>query len=727
MSGFGLSPSDVLKLIEISTRVYGAFKDAYNNSESQVEGLVREFTHFHHCLVQLDELMKEYGKPLPFPYLDFEETLTKCQKVIKPYVDNLVDRKKSLKKAYYIIAYIDKEKDIDRLRKQITGHYQALNMCISFLQLRLHLEANKQTQRLLDQVPSRTLSIGGQMYSSRALSWNAEPTDNQSPGLSEQDILYRDWLIFNRWLKSENERIVKESQPRPLSHGESRTSSSSVEEETAAIIFRLRREVQDALTVAENTAQRVAGEKRTHLAPGNAAEMAQFRQQVQNMPQPRRALTRDSACSVSSNSADTMAGSMVTIRPARTSPNSGPIIDRWDYFGLVDWDGLPMDRSNNQAPSIADTIYSASSGWSASSRLSYAGISTAETTPEDWPSRSPMSATSLASFGLEPAAFEWKVLCVKVQVECRRGPEAHGKTSHATCSIKWRYRPDHGISFRATRLKTNEVFVTQHFPAFRSPIPLSTHFPPDVSIEFPQNSFGKLEPKSVTNINYIFQTEADSKAFQTLLYTNNGEDEAELLFDRNINTINSSKHKPECRGKSLRLWNRGGVLTLLFYTSALEERNPRIEAEDSTAYAHWVEEPHTAFEWLKDKSYDKKYLERPLRLIFSTDPDKYKKDKRFGSFGFGSKKGEKGSSRFEGLDKEAGAGLDLHRTSTVSSLDSSVLSVRAERSGFGGTRRRLNRFGYDYLEINFQTRRDRKDFLEIWKKYVKPLGHVEGP
>lgn len=151
---FGFSPGDVIKLLEISTRVYIAFKgtlrsaasptvlqnvnsdtDANENSEAQVEALVREFTAFHQCLVELGELMKEYGKPLPFPCKDFEVTLEKCEKSLEPYAENLVDKKMGIKKIIYTVKYMGKEKEIEGLRKQITGHYQALHMCISFLQL----------------------------------------------------------------------------------------------------------------------------------------------------------------------------------------------------------------------------------------------------------------------------------------------------------------------------------------------------------------------------------------------------------------------------------------------------------------------------------------------------------------------------------------------------------------------------------------------------------------
>ena len=100
-----------------------------------MSGLVREFNSFHQCLLDLSELMKEYGKPLPFPYLDFQETLKRCEETIEPYANHLVDRKMSMKKFVYTIRYIGKEKEISNLRTVIMGHYQALQMCTSFLQL----------------------------------------------------------------------------------------------------------------------------------------------------------------------------------------------------------------------------------------------------------------------------------------------------------------------------------------------------------------------------------------------------------------------------------------------------------------------------------------------------------------------------------------------------------------------------------------------------------------
>jgi hypothetical protein len=49
---------------------------------------------------------------------------------------------------------------------------------------------------------------------------------------------------------------------------------------------------------------------------------------------------------------------------------------------------------------------------------------------------------------------------------------------------------------------------------------------------------------------------------------------------------------------------------------------------------------------------------------------------------------------------------------------SSVTSIFGGRpNGAGG----LNRFGYGELEIRFQSKKDSKAFLDVWRQYVRPL------
>jgi hypothetical protein len=96
---------------------------------------VREFQAFAQCLLDLDKLMKEFGKPMPFPVEDFKKTLERCEASLKPYKENLVDKKMGLTKMIWTVKYIGKQNEIDQLRKQITGHYQVLHFCVMFIQL----------------------------------------------------------------------------------------------------------------------------------------------------------------------------------------------------------------------------------------------------------------------------------------------------------------------------------------------------------------------------------------------------------------------------------------------------------------------------------------------------------------------------------------------------------------------------------------------------------------
>lgn len=235
----------------------------------------------------------------------------------------------------------------------------------------------------------------------------------------------------------------------------------------------------------------------------------------------------------------------------------------------------------------------------------------------------------------------------------------------------------------------------------------------DVAIDFPRNSHGRLA-KGFTDIKYVLGNTDSSIKLQTLLYTNNGKEKAELLFDRPIITISSDLNKPECRGKNVRLWKKeetqvglnglesADVLLLLFYTSALPEEK-----------AHWVEEPHYMFQWLDESVYSKS--SKQLQLVFSKEPSKWTRDKVF-----------RRSSRPSGGAGKEGECLSTRASSAASVVSSSRASVKSNnRSMFGrerhGAVRTLNRFGYSDLEIKFQNEDDCKAFLDIWKGFVRRL------
>jgi hypothetical protein len=446
-----------------------------------------------------------------------------------------------------------------------------------------------------------------------------------------------------------------------------------------------------------------------------------MKQQVRDMPPaPLRThtLETDHSSNFTMFSQECVSDSTVTNRTGPSIHPSSP-----DYFGSVDWKqsttSTPLDPDE---PSSDFTITSSESFLTASP-------SSSNTAPDKLSSptlQRSFSRTSLATIALGDAALDWKRICRNVQVE--RKSLKYGSENHE-CEVRWRYREDTGISLRAVYHSSHDgklrIWTEQHFPATGPAIPLTTTYVDGaVSVDFPRNSFGKLY-KQYIDIKYTFIGHESANKFQTLLYTNNGADAAKLEFDRPILAISSDKTPTECRGRNLRLWRRtethlvdgrlatSEVLVLLFYTTALEEKG------------HWVEEPHYAFEWLTESVYTRD--SDKLMLIFSKDPSRWAADKLFkrrksstetepeptNSFLFSEKRNDSMEiSRFSRSD-----------SATSVSSNGSLKSPRGIcRDGSGFLRAaNLNRFGYSALEIKFQSKKDRRAFLDIWKEYVKPL------
>lgn len=594
------------------------------------------------------------------------------------------------------------------------------------LDRRLHLEATKQTQRLLDTVPFRSMSLGGQWYTSNAFASSSRTDPRALPATDDAEGLFQEWLVFSRWLKSEDDRIAQEAGlERPLSLGDTPAAAPSGDVQTASVLYHLRKELEDAIVIEENRTKRAAVERRTHLAPSDA-----IRQEVKNLPAvPQRTYTLDSDFSGMFSRFDahkSMNDSMATIRPDNTTPSPGT-------SPKTTSSGAQLDQSyfdhvySGRTPSISASESSFATS-PTSLRLSSA---TADTTPEMSSSHrlhSRFSVTSLVTLALGESALEWKRLCHKVQVE-RRMPS--GPPESRECDIHWRHTEDAGIVIRSVYRSNGavKVWTMQTFPATGPSIPLSTSYPDgDLSLDFPRASYGRLDKKCV-DIKYIFPGQEASLRLQTLLYTNNGVDAAEMLFDRCVLTVSSNLNKPECRGKNIRLWKKSeehrdstvDVLVLLFFTSALPEER-----------AHWVEEPHYAFQWLTDdmskKSSDK------VTLVFSKEPGRWNRDKIFQHRKSSSASTASATTTTPAQRRDSGLSTrspptspvlpSLTRTGTHTS-GMSAISNRSSQSIFGRSGRNrvgdLNRFGYNELEIRFQSKSDRKDFVEIWQQFVKQL------
>ncbi|KAH7077449.1 hypothetical protein FB567DRAFT_478286 [Paraphoma chrysanthemicola] len=742
---FGFSPADVVKLIEISTRVYIAFKDANENSEAQVEGLVREFQTFAQCLLELDELMKDYGKPLPFPIENFKKTLAKCDASLRPYQENLVDKRMGFSKMMWTIKYIGKQNELEGLRRQITGHFQALNMCLSALHLRHSLETTKREQRLLLEPRHRAMSVGSPWYTPHDLATSSQISPLALPESEDQSSLYKDWKMFNRCIREQDDHEI----PRHKQEGDDILGRSSADArlrdvQTADALHRLRCEVEDALVFVENREKRSAGERHTHLAPSDA--MKQQVREMQPVPRPR-AYTVDTESSIEFNAFPgrmNLDNSPLTVQPSRNTPSpkaspcGSPQIEQ-DFFNSGGWTNSPTSTSLSPGPwrSSISTIRSSMSISSDPTLSPGLGIDihTADTTPEVTLSptlRTVLSSISLRSLVLGEGALHWSKLCRKVQVErisiSRVGSKENVVSESQDCDLHWRYRDDAGISLRASYRSKRDgkarVWIIQDFPSTGPSIPRTTTIDGEISVDFPRSSYGKLD-KQWKDIRYTFQDSDSSAAFQTLLYTGNEKNPAELLFDRPVRRISSDRNRPACRGRNLRLWRRSetrldstgpltyDVLILLFFTSVLEEKG------------HWVEEPHYAFEWMPESVYARRSDE--LRLVFSREASKWASDKVFQRRTSSQSVASGDAVPVSPIDAQRRDSMEppgIPRSGTDSSLavpakfTNPALRGKRAASGLG----RMNRFGYTKLDIDFHTTKDRANFLEVWRKYAKPLG-----
>lgn len=621
---------------------------------------------------------------------------------------------------------------------------------------RLNLETSRREQRLMLEPRHRAMSLGGQWYTNNAIGASqSSPTSPLAlPAPEDSHPLYKDWEIFSRWLKTEDERVGQDLQlVRPSSWGDTPAAVPAGDSGSSAVLYRLRCEVEDAIMFEENRAKRAAMERRSHLAPSDA-----MRQQVREMaPAPRvRKNTVETIASSKRSSLselqEDLSESSGTIRPRANlpspdvSPSTSPLGER-HYFDPSRQvhspthspvgSPVPHDVARSSVSTTRSSISFASDALpSPSIGLGIDG--TTHTSPESAFSqtiRTMLATPSLVPIALPESALQLTILSHKVLVECTPAERTQGKEKKVSkiCDVFWSYREDGGILlqsvYRSEKSGKVRTCIVQNFPALGPSIPLTTTIDGEISVDFPRGSCGKLD-KQWTDVTYTFPDWEASIPFQTLLYTNNNKDAAKLLYDRPVRNLGSDKNKSECRGRNLRLWLRPethiqlgeqvqvDVLILLFYTSCREDKG------------HWVEEPHYAFEWLTESVYAKKT--EKLSLVFSSDPRRWTSDKLFKA-----RKSSRDSTTSNGLAspivdkrKDSMEIPGITRSGTGGSTASSAASIRTTRTFFSRSRSssrigNVNSGGYSKLEIEFQSSKDRKAFLDIWRQYVKPLGTTE--
>lgn len=583
----------------------------------------------------------------------------------------------------------------------------------------LQRESNIQHQRFYESISPRHMNINGHPIASSESNYYSPYSALPAP--SEADQLYQEWLTFSRWLKSEEERLAGSDSARArLPYRGRPMLAQNTDDETISVLNRIRMEVDDALVIEQN---RVRGERgRREHAPANDT----MRREVQAMPEYRRAYTLSDDIS--------MSDSVATIRATRPnsisiSPTGSPQLEP-PSPNLGGWGSLvaePSSASQRRASSVRTTDSRLDAPRAYRSSVSGSEWSTAATTPDGISPNPRASALSLANLTLGEPALKWVPLCHKVQVERVTPKGAEMKN----CDIHWCYREDAGISLRVLYASTSsflpdgrpqaKTWITQDFRSTGPPIPLTTTYPDGyVSIGFPGSTMGHLS-KPCSNVSYTFADPAAAKKFQTLLYTDNGQTDAKLLYERPV-CVSSNLYPNECRHTNLRLWRKRGqhnsaflgiaqqqmpeVLVLLYYTNNLPE--------DS---AHWVEEQHYAFECLSDSAL-KESSSTKLKLVFCKDTARRSStgSKLFSQRRRSSNKGRSSIDPIEENTALSSGGRNASRNSQALSITPSVSSSSSAASA--SPDESVNCWGYSELKIEFQSKEDRKDFLKIWRAYM---------
>jgi hypothetical protein len=134
---------------------------------------------------------------------------------------------------------------------------------------RLNLEASRREQRLLLEPRRRATTLGSQWYTTSA------PRQDPSPSSADAHPLYIDWSIFNQWLNSEDHGAGSEPQIEKLPPGDDTQSiSQEADPEISSAVYRLRREVEDAILFESNSAERTVSRQRFYHAPSDAMKQS---------------------------------------------------------------------------------------------------------------------------------------------------------------------------------------------------------------------------------------------------------------------------------------------------------------------------------------------------------------------------------------------------------------------------------------------------------------------
>jgi hypothetical protein len=125
MAGPGFSITELIQALGKVKDIYDAFCNEYTSSASQLRDLNNDIHQFHTNLEHHKKILVARGLGYS-GYEAVQRTLEQCRKFLEPYDVVKKGRKMSAMGALKTVQFVFEEKEINRLRDQISRHQNSL-------------------------------------------------------------------------------------------------------------------------------------------------------------------------------------------------------------------------------------------------------------------------------------------------------------------------------------------------------------------------------------------------------------------------------------------------------------------------------------------------------------------------------------------------------------------------------------------------------------------------
>ena len=121
---FGYSVGDFITAADKSFQLFQAVIDSRKNAPRQVQLLAAEFDQFGNRLKDLHRILTQYGQSSYVGLQASDRTLEECQEFVQRYAALNDKGANKLKRGFQFARWTTEDKNVNRLRAQVTGHIQ---------------------------------------------------------------------------------------------------------------------------------------------------------------------------------------------------------------------------------------------------------------------------------------------------------------------------------------------------------------------------------------------------------------------------------------------------------------------------------------------------------------------------------------------------------------------------------------------------------------------------